>query len=180
MANIVLVCILDILTVFFGFSFFIFQRLRTQMGLILFLNQRQSIVNLFQYCLNCCYRSRFWKEIVHSSLFAGSLFICISCVTYYKHIFLNSSFFLILFDLFASLYSIHYRHLKIHNYDFVQGATFLIRASLYHLQSFFSIDSFITCYAKFANKYLLQNISIHVNIIDNENLSTIANRYQLG
>lgn len=132
------------------------------------------LVYIFKNCSYCCYRSRFWQEVVHSSYIARWFFICISCVSYNEYFFVNSSFLLILSNLLCCLYSIHDWHFKVHDDNLVVVAALLIGTSLDCIQCIPPIDSLVTEDTKLAVEYLLEYKPIHVNVVHYQNLRTFT------
>ena len=113
-------------------------------------------------------------EIVHACNFTCLFFVSVCCVCNYEHVLFNSPSCLILLYLFCCINTIHNRHFKVHYYYFVDTATFLEWSCLDHLKCLSSVDRFFALKLELTEEYLLQNVSVHVNVINDQDLRTLA------
>lgn len=75
--------------------------------------------------------------------------------------------------------AIHGRHFEVHQDDLVGAAAFLVGACLDQLDSLFAVGGLITEKAKLAQEDLLEDVPVHVNVIDYQDLGAFANRLDI-
>jgi hypothetical protein len=77
------------------------------------------------------------------------------------------------------IYAIHGGHFKVHQDDLVGAAAFLVGACFDQLHSLFSVSGLITEKVKLAQEDLLEDVPVHVYVIDYQDLRAFANRLDI-